>query len=275
MTPTGSSGLSKAAKRNAQKKRAAKLKHAAKPESGEKPKPRAAKPSGASLPLAVVFEDDEVLAINKPAGLLCHPSPGFWDRGTVVHALPTRQRLPGFSPLSPEMLGERRSNTGEADSVIPRAIVHRLDRGTTGLMVLAKTARAEAHLAAQFKGRTTRKAYVALLHGAPSGGDRPPRQPGAPRPRPRPRPPLAAISSDLAEPTLVMYPPQIPTPGETFVDAPIGKDPQRPGAMRCDALALAAKPAQAAAPDLRPDLRLISRVVSTWYLRLISTPTSA
>ena len=141
LTPTGSSGLSKAAKRNAQKKRAAKLKHAAKPESGEKPKPRAAKPSGASLPLAVVFEDDEVLAINKPAGLLCHPSPGFWDRGTVVHALPTRQRLPGFSPLSPEMLGERRSNTGEADSVIPRAIVHRLDRGTTGLMGLAKTAR--------------------------------------------------------------------------------------------------------------------------------------
>eukprot|EP00965_Chrysotila_dentata_P022451 743286-Pleurochrysis_carterae.AAC.4 len=62
-------------------------------------------------------------------------------------------------------MAERLSYTGEADSAIPRAIVHRLDRGTTGVLLIAKTARAEEHLANQFRSRTTRKRYVALLHG--------------------------------------------------------------------------------------------------------------
>lgn len=116
-----------------------------------------------------MYEDESVVAINKPAGLLCHPSPGFWEQGTVVHELEGRQRLPGFSPIPTEMMQARQSSTGESDSFIPRAIVHRLDRGTTGLMLIAKTPSAEAHLTQQFKGRSTRKRYVAILSGKPRG----------------------------------------------------------------------------------------------------------
>ena len=202
--------ISKAQKRNAQKRRAAQKKREERPDDAVAPQkqpkkqPKQPKQSQAGpSALAVVHEDEHVVAINKPAGLLCHPSPGYWEHGTVVHELAARQRLPGFSPIPPEMLGERQSYTGEADSVIPRAIVHRLDRGTTGLMLIAKTAQAEAHLAQQFKGRTTRKKYVALLHGRLRDTG------GAGRATPR-------------------------QPGEIFVDAPIGRDPARPGKMKVD-----------------------------------------
>lgn len=201
--------ISKAQKRNAQKRRAAQKRRderqddaaTSKKQPKKQPKQPKQQQAGPSA-LPVVHEDEHVVAINKPAGLLCHPSPGYWEHGTVVHELAARQRLPGFSPIPPEMLGERQSHTGEADSVIPRAIVHRLDRGTTGLMLIAKTTLAEAHLTQQFKGRTTRKKYVALLHGRL-------RDTGAGRSMPR-------------------------QPGEIFVDAPIGRDPARPGKMRVD-----------------------------------------
>ena len=136
--------LSKAAKRRAQKKRAQQQKAQAPPppKQPKQPKQRSAAPSQrAALP--VVYEDAYMLAINKPAGMVCHPCPGFWDRGTVVHALEGRERLPGYTPLDSEMLSARLGPTSECDSFIPRAIVHRLDRGTTGLLVVAKTAEAE------------------------------------------------------------------------------------------------------------------------------------
>ena len=60
------------------------------------------------------------------------------------------------------MLEARREPTGEDDSFIPRAIVHRLDRGTTGVLLVAKTAHAEQHVAAHLRDRSTRKRYVAL-----------------------------------------------------------------------------------------------------------------
>lgn len=200
--------ISKAQKRNAQKRRAAQKRRDEWPDDAVTPKkqpekqPKRPKQQQVVLSaLPVVHEDEHVVAINKPAGLLCHPSPGYWEHGTVVHELAARQRLPGFSPIPAEMLGERQSHTGEADSIIPRAIVHRLDRGTTGLMLIAKTAQAEAHLAQQFKGRTTRKKYVALLHGR---------------------------LRDSGSPGRSM--PQ--QPGEIFVDAPVGRDPARPGKMK-------------------------------------------
>ena len=93
-------------------------------------------------------------------------------------------------------------------------------------MVLAKTARAEAHLNAQFRARTTRKTYVALLHGTlrgGGGGERAPRQPGG-----------EATSQ----------------PGAVFIDAPIGRDPARAGRVTCDATAVGAKLAQVRAPLL-------------------------
>eukprot|EP00965_Chrysotila_dentata_P022452 743286-Pleurochrysis_carterae.AAC.5 len=89
------------AKRRASKKRA----HARKAEAERQcPKKPRAKPSQSSTgrssaALGVVHEDAHVLVVNKPAGLLCHPSPGFWHSGTVVHELPGRERLPGFSPI--------------------------------------------------------------------------------------------------------------------------------------------------------------------------------
>lgn len=155
--------ISKTARRKLQKKRARESAAATRgPPPAKAPScPTAAKPPG----LAVLHEDHDVLAINKPAGLLCHPSPGFWESGTVFHALEQRQRLAGFSVIAPEMLEARQSHTGEDDSFIPRVVVHRLDRGTTGLMLLAKTPRAEMRLAEAFKGRTTSKWYVALLAG--------------------------------------------------------------------------------------------------------------
>lgn len=145
-----------------------------------------------------VFEDADVLAIDKPAGMLSHPSPGFWTHGTVAHAL----ALPPLAGRIPKaMLEERKASSGEKDSVIPRAVVHRLDRGTTGLMLLAKTPRAEAHLAAQFRARGAKKRYVALLHNLP-----------------RLRATAAAGGG-------------APAAHRLYVDAPIGRDAQRPGAM--------------------------------------------
>ena len=106
--------------------------------------------------------------------------------------------------------------------MIPRTIVHRLDRGTTGLMVLAKTARAEAHLRAQFKARTTRKVYVALLLGSLSGGGRGGNQPsgggrGGNQPAGGGR---GGVTSQ---------------PGGLLIDVPIGSDPARAGRVSCDA----------------------------------------
>merc|ERR1712008_513876 len=114
------------------------------------------------------MEDEGLLALSKPAGVLSHPSPGYWDGGTVAHSLVGR--------ISEEMLCQRPGH-GEKDSMIPRAIVHRLDKGTTGVMVVAKTLEAEKALSDVLRvgkkdsssnmGRA-RKVYVALLTGCPN-----------------------------------------------------------------------------------------------------------
>ena len=112
----------------------------------------------------------------------------------------------------------RQSATGEDDSFIPRAIVHRLDRGTTGLMIVAKTADAEAHLTEQFKARTTRKRYVALVCG---------RRPAAAGAKDAPTAgalPTAATTLEADTPMEVN--------GSLEVNAALEKDPSRPGKMR-------------------------------------------
>ena len=169
VTPAHEDKISKTQKRKLQKKRAtaAAATAAASAAAARKAVSNSGDSTGA---LEVLHEDVHALVISKPQGMLCHPSPGFWDHGTVVHALGKRSRLAGFSVIPEEMMQPRQGYTGEADSVIPRAIVHRLDRGTTGLMVIAKTPLAEAHFAQAFKLRTTRKRYVAVLSGRPNGG---------------------------------------------------------------------------------------------------------
>jgi 23S rRNA pseudouridine1911/1915/1917 synthase len=103
------------------------------------------------IPLDIVYEDDAVLVVNKPAGLVVHPGAGH-ATGTLVHAL-----LAHCGPSLSGIGGARRPG-----------IVHRLDRGTSGLLAVAKSDRAHLALARQLKARTVERRYVALVHGTVS-----------------------------------------------------------------------------------------------------------
>jgi 23S rRNA pseudouridine1911/1915/1917 synthase len=99
------------------------------------------------IPLNIVYEDDQLAVINKPAGMVVHPAAGV-QTGTLANALAFHfQQLP---------------STG---TVARPGIVHRLDRDTSGLLVVAKTESALEHLSDQFRARTVFKSYVALVHG--------------------------------------------------------------------------------------------------------------
>eukprot|EP01062_Namystynia_karyoxenos_P059407 TRINITY_DN50855_c0_g1_i1.p1 TRINITY_DN50855_c0_g1~~TRINITY_DN50855_c0_g1_i1.p1 ORF type:complete len:487 (+),score=154.56 TRINITY_DN50855_c0_g1_i1:69-1529(+) len=119
-----------------------------------------------AVTLPILYEDDELLAVNKPAGVLTHPSPGSWESGTVAH---------GLVGLVPDKMMRERGDHSERDSFIPRCIVHRLDGGTTGLLLVAKTPAAQRSLTHCFKaadkgeGAMRSKTYVALLQGHPGG----------------------------------------------------------------------------------------------------------
>ncbi len=114
------------------------------------PPPRPARPAGQAIPLAILFEDRDLIVLDKPAGLVVHPAPGNED-GTLVNAL--------IAHCGTDLAvgGERRPG-----------IVHRLDKDTTGVMVAAKTEVAMAGLAAAFAARTTDRAYLALVWGCPA-----------------------------------------------------------------------------------------------------------
>ena len=101
------------------------------------------------IPLSVLHEDADLLVINKPPGLVVHPAPGH-DDGTLVNAL----------------LHHCRDLKGIGGELRP-GIVHRLDKDTSGAMVVAKSAKAMMDLAEQFKGRAVKKEYVALVWGKP------------------------------------------------------------------------------------------------------------
>ena len=106
------------------------------------------------IALDIVYEDDDMAIVNKPAGMMVHAGAGATEdarnRGTLVNAL-----LHHFKKLS-EVGGELRPG-----------IVHRLDRATSGLMVVAKNDESHRRLAKQFSGREVHKTYVALVHGWP------------------------------------------------------------------------------------------------------------
>lgn len=110
--------------------------------------PQAAPESSAfspeDVPLEVVYEDDTLLVINKPAGLVVHPAAGNWS-GTVLNGLLHRD---------------------PAAAALPRAgIVHRLDKETSGLMVVARSLTAQTDLVRQLQARTVKRAYIALVWG--------------------------------------------------------------------------------------------------------------
>lgn len=103
----------------------------------------------ADIPLDILYEDEELLILNKPAGLVVHPAPGH-ENDTLVNALLAHcETLAGIG-------GVRRPG-----------IVHRLDKDTTGAIAIAKTDRAHQHLQAQIQAKTARRQYLGVVHGAP------------------------------------------------------------------------------------------------------------
>ncbi|MBI3508337.1 MAG: RluA family pseudouridine synthase [Chlamydiia bacterium] len=104
------------------------------------------------IPLDILFEDEHVLAIHKPAGMVVHPAPGHWT-GTFVHALLAHCEgtMPGDDPLRP-------------------GIVHRLDKETSGVLIAAKTLLAHQKLIEQFASRQVEKTYLAICTGRPANG---------------------------------------------------------------------------------------------------------
>jgi len=120
------------------------------------PKPEPLELKGEAIPLEILFEDDHLLVLNKPAGIVVHPAPGNWT-GTLVNAL-----LHHF-----ETSGGTVSTIGGKERP---GLVHRLDKETSGIMVIAKTDQAHRHLAAQFKHHTITRVYEALIFGVPKKG---------------------------------------------------------------------------------------------------------
>ncbi len=102
------------------------------------------------VPFGVVFSDSDCIVVHKPAGVVVHPSPGHW-RGTLVHGL-----LHAFPDI------------GAVNGIVRPGIVHRLDSGTSGLMVVARNMWAHDALSRSFRDRRVRKRYLALIHRPPA-----------------------------------------------------------------------------------------------------------
>lgn len=114
------------------------------------PPPLAAEPIGQAIPLNVVYEDDHLIVINKPAGLVVHPAAGNPD-GTLVNAL----------------IAHCGSSLKGVGGVARPGIVHRIDKDTTGLLVAAKTEKVMTSLARQFAAHAIERAYHAVVWGVP------------------------------------------------------------------------------------------------------------
>lgn len=104
-----------------------------------------------NIPLDIVYEDDEVLVVNKPAGLVVHPGHGNYT-GTLVNALAWHFKdTPNYDVNDPRL-----------------GLVHRIDKDTSGLLVVAKSPEAKTNLGRQFFNKTTKREYVAVVWGVPS-----------------------------------------------------------------------------------------------------------
>lgn len=106
-----------------------------------------------NIPLDILYEDDAIVVVNKPTGMVVHPACGNYT-GTLVNAL-----LHHCTALS------------GIGGVLRPGIVHRLDKGTTGVLVVAKTDAAHHHLSEQFKRHTVTRKYQALVYGVPAQGE--------------------------------------------------------------------------------------------------------
>lgn len=111
------------------------------------PPPKSTHMKPQDIPISVVYQDEELLVVDKPSGIPVHPGPGHPD-GTLVNAI---------LAICPDISG--------VGGVLRPGIVHRLDIGTSGLMVVAKTDRSHAHLSSQVSRREFTKIYQGLVHG--------------------------------------------------------------------------------------------------------------
>lgn len=116
------------------------------------------------IPLDILFEDREILVVNKASGMVVHPAPGHYT-GTLVHAV--LYHCKDFERPTPASAGVQSDAAveGAGDASARPGIVHRLDRYTSGVMVVAKTQRAFIHLARQAREHTFDRHYVALVRG--------------------------------------------------------------------------------------------------------------
>ena len=115
--------------------------------SGDIPPPVSVTFRPEPIPLEILYEDDHILVVNKQPGLVVHPAPGHYS-GTLVN---------GLLHYSPDL--------GKIGDALRPSIVHRLDKDTSGTLVVAKNDEAHARLSRQFKSRKVRKEYLALVYG--------------------------------------------------------------------------------------------------------------
>ncbi|XP_057796943.1 RNA pseudouridine synthase 2, chloroplastic isoform X4 [Salvia miltiorrhiza] len=137
------------------------------------------------IPLDIVYEDEHVIVVNKPAHLVVHPAPGN-ATGTLVNGILHHCRLSSIS-FNPETLPEVDDDSGDeisalsldqgpgegiafglSEASVRPGIVHRLDKGTSGLLVIAKDEHSHSHLSEQFKKHTIKRVYVSLTCGVPT-----------------------------------------------------------------------------------------------------------
>lgn len=111
------------------------------------PPPKELQVEAENIPLDIVYEDDDVLVVNKPQGMVVHPAPGSWN-GTLVNALLYHCR-----------------NLSGINGVMRPGIVHRIDKDTSGLLAVAKNDQAHQGLAAQIKEHSMARKYIAIVHG--------------------------------------------------------------------------------------------------------------
>ncbi|XP_075672514.1 RNA pseudouridine synthase 2, chloroplastic [Castanea sativa] len=135
-----------------------------------------------NIPLDIVFEDEHVLVVNKPAHMVVHPAPGNAS-GTLVNGILHHCSLPFAAFSNEEILSDAEDisdddlstdkspnelNFSISGASIRPGIVHRLDKGTSGLLVVAKDEHSHAHLSEQFKLHTIQRVYISLTSGIPS-----------------------------------------------------------------------------------------------------------
>ena len=142
------------------------------------------------IKLDVIYEDEDVIVVNKPAGMVVHPAPGH-SSGTLVNALlyhcgcpalvvQEGRKIPRSLDFAEDEEDDDNEDDGDDDEIMPYlgpgeedttvrpGIVHRLDKGTSGLLVCAKNSAAHEHLCDQFAARSVRRLYVALVLGYPN-----------------------------------------------------------------------------------------------------------